>query len=545
MAWETSDFSNLKINDIIYSHIHNPKKVLNFYDGHQITASYNIKEIHDEVQIKKKILKSSLQAQELVFLSWEFDFDFVTLFLALLEIEVVPVPLLSDQNIASEKFIPYLLECKNKTGIPKIIAPEKYKETLVSNGFEVVILKKEKDFFNSRNNPQVPKLIHAIGKQKNAYIHLGLTEFGFQPEALIFSHQSILKSILKIKSEFHLGEEQKILNAFSSRDDFFIFASVLLPLIVGMETHYFQFRLASLNSNRWLEQSSILKAEIWFANPEFYARLLDFKDEGLRKDINLKNIRHCLCASQNLDPDLADHLNYEFKNMGLSEEAFKVFYSPMVNHFISGFTRQRVNIEKLNNKKIPSLGTAVKGNFYRVVDENNYILGEDQEGFISIRSNTFVPVIYNFETKSEQFLDEQTWYRTNDIGFINQGELYRTGWEESKILFQNSLWTKAALKDKAQKVCGSIKEVKDIQVQSLSGRKGQEEIYLIIVMGFSLKWFSPFLKMKLTNRLVEKLKIKKENLIFISHKKIPLTLEGRLKPLTFKRQITDYLKAKS
>lgn len=544
MAWETSDFSNLKINDIIYSHIHNPKKVLNFNDGHKLTASYSIKEIHDEVQIKKKILKSSLQAQELVFLSWEFDFEFVTLFLALLEIEIVPVPLLSDQNIVSEKFIPYLLECKNKTGISKIIAPEKYKETLVSNGFEVVILKKEKDFFNSRNNPQIPKLIHTIGKQKNAYIHLGLTEFGFQAEALIFSHQSILKSILKIKSELHLGEEQKILNTFSPRDEFFIFASILLPMLVGMETHHFLFKSASLNTNKWLAKSSDLQAEIWFANADFYAHLLDFKEEDLATDISLKNIRHCLCSPQNLDPDLAEHISYEFKKLGLSEEAFKVFYSPMVNHFISGFTRQKVNIEKLNNKKIPSLGTTVKGNFYRVVDENNYILGEDQEGFIAIKSNTFVPAIYNFETKSEQLLDEQTWYRTNDIGFINQGELYRTGWDESKILFQNTIWTKAALKDKAQKICGSIKEVKDIQVQSLSGKRGQEEIYLIIIMAFSVKWFSPFLKMKLTNKLVEKLKIKKENIIFISHKKIPLTLEGRLKPLTFKRQIADYLKAK-
>lgn len=544
MAWETSDFSNLKINDIIYSHIHNPKKVLNFYDGHERKSSYSVKEIHDEVQIKKQILKSSLQANELVFLSWQFDFGFVTLFLALLEIEVVPVPLLSDQNIANEKFIPYLIECKKKTGISKIISPEKYKENLVANGFEIVILKKEKDFLNSKNNPQVPRLIHSLGKQKNSYIHLGLTEFGFLPEVFIFSHQSILKSILKIKSELHLSEDQKVLNSFSDRDDFFIFASLLLPLIIGMESHYFSFKSSLVNTYKWLEKSSDLQAELWFAGADFYVRLLDFKEGHLRTDISLQNIKHCLCSPQGLDPDLADHVNYEFKKIGLSEEAFKVFYSPMVNHFISSFTRNKVNIEKWHNKKISSLGVAVKGNFYRVVDENNYILGEDQEGFIAIKSNTFAPVIYNFETKAEQFLDEQTWFRTNDIGFMHGGELYRTGGDESKILFQNCFWTKSALRDKAQKICSSIKEVKDIQVQSLRGKKGQEEIYLIIVMGFSFKWFSLFLKRKLVYKLVEKLKIKKEHIIFVSYKEIPLTLDGRLKPLSFKQLIVDHLSLK-
>lgn len=543
MTWETSDFANLKITDILFSHIHNPKKILNFYEGDVLQASYSVKDIHDEVQLKKKILKSSLQSNEMVFLSWGFDFEYVTLFLALLEIEVIPVPLLSDQNFSNERYITYLIEYKNKTGISKIVAPEKHKESLVSNGFEVVILKKEKDFFNSRNNPQMPRLIHSVGKQKNAFMHLGTIDFGFHAEAFIFSHQSILKSILKIKSELHLGEEQKILNVFSPKEDFFVFVGFLLPLIVGMEIHHFSFEKTQFNAAKWLALISTFRAEIWFGPAEFYKQLLDLKLEQAG-EINLKCVKHCLCSANNLDPDLADHFNYEFKKKGLSEEAFKIFYSPIVNHFITGFTRQKVNIEKLNNKKIPSLGAPVKGNFYRIVDENNYVLGEDQEGFICIKSNTFVPTIYNFDSKSEQQLDEQTWYRTNDIGFLNKGELFRTGWDEHRIAFQKNLWTKSALKERIQKIFGAVSEVKDIEIQSLSGKRGQEEIYIILVMRFSLKWFGPFLKRKFINKLSDKLKIKKENIIFISERKMPLTLEGRLKPLTFKRQIIEKIKSK-
>lgn len=541
MSWEAADFSHLKINDIIYSHIHNPKKILNFYKQGELENSYTIKDIHDEIQAKKKVLKSSLHVQELVFISWEFGYEFITLFLALLEIEVIPVPVLSIKELEGDGYINYLTEFKNKTGISKIIVPKKFKEELVINGFEVVILETEKDFFNSRNNPQKPFLYQSEKSRKIAHIQFPLLDRGYDLNSVIFSHESILKSVLKLKEELLLSEDQKCLSVVDYRDDFFIIAMIIMPLIIGMEQHFYSCEGDNFNAEKWLRKSSQINAHNWIANAKVYEKLAKLSELTRSEEINLSSLRISLCAPRNLNLELYDTLKYELNKYSWNEESFKTFYSPLCNHFITSVTQQKFHYDKINNRKIPCLGRPLKGSYFRVVDENNYPLGEDQEGYISIKSNTFALSILNFEKRTEVFFDEHVWYRTDDIGFLSHGELFVTGHSGLMVSFKDKLLSKTHLIKKLEDIVFDYSEVKRILLESVINKKGLEDVFVILVIDFNFRWFLPFWKKKLSSKINEKLKIKKENIVFINSRKLPLTTEGKIKPLSLKRDLMQII----
>lgn len=541
MTWEAADFSHLKINDIIYSHIHNSKKILNFYKGGELTQSYSIKEIHDEIQNKKRILKSSLHTKELVFISWEFSYEFITLFLALLEIEVIPVPVLSIKELEGDGYINYLTEFKNKTGISKIIVPKKFKEELVINGFEVVILEAEKDFFNSRNNPQKPFIYQSEKSHKVAHIQLPLLDRGYDLNGLVFTHEGILKSILKLKEELLLSEDQKCLSVVDYRDEFFVISTILMPLIIGMEQHFYFYEGETFNAENWLRKSSQINVNHWMANSKIYEHLTKIGEHIKSEEVNLSSVKISLCSPRNLNLEIYDTLKYELKKYSWNEEGFKTFYSPLCNHFVTSVTPKEFYYDKINNRKIPCLGRPIKGNYFRVVDENNYPLGEDQEGYISIKSNTFALSRLNFEKKTEVFFDEHMWSRTDDIGYVSNGELFITGHTGSIVSFKDKLLSKAHLVKKLEDIVFNYSEVKQVLLENIINRKGLEEVYVVLVIDFNLRWFLPFWKQKLSTRINEKLKIKKENIIFINSRKLPLTTEGKIKPLSLKRNLMQII----
>lgn len=541
MSWSSADISHLKINDIIYSHIHNQKKVLNFYDNYTLVKSYSVKELYDEVQKQKSIFLKYLTKGEVVFTSWPLSFEFIVYFLALLEIEVIPAPILAKKDFNNlAEYMAYLIELKKNSGVMKVLAPLELRDELVSQGFEVVQYEEHKNISQSKNNPQKPYIFNSSEYPSTAYLQFPLHGRGVNAKAVIFSHQKLIKNIVQIKESLLIDENLKSLSQSNLSDDLGLLAGIILPLCVGYEQHFIEKSSFYKSPKDFLKLTEKLKINLWFAPTEMYQVLSDV--EFAEKDfLDLSSLENCLCGIEPIAIDVYENFKAIFSKYKWKEKTFISFYAPKVNNILAGFLKNHKDLNYLvkDGKKIASLGEPLPGIHYRIVDENNYPLGEEQEGLICIKSNMFASGILNSNISSEVKLSELTWFNTKDVGFICNGELYLTGRCSDRLFTEGKWFSVADLEARMSQFLKNEKWISGVHVLGIDNKKNQDDIYVILESTFSFRWFFPLQSKKIKNKLSEKFSISSQNIIFFSKKKLPYSTQGIMKKFVLRRELKN------
>ncbi len=83
--------------------------------------------------------------------------------------------------------------------------------------------------------------------------------------------------------------------------------------------------------------------------------------------------------------------------------------------------------EELNPLQFVSVGRALPEHETRIVDENDQPLGERTEGHIQFRGASAMEGYYRNAEATSAVRTADGWYRTGDLGYIAEGELYITG----------------------------------------------------------------------------------------------------------------------
>jgi fatty-acyl-CoA synthase len=539
MSWSSADISHLKINDIIYSHIHKQKKVLNFYDNYNLDKGYSIKELYDQVQMQKSIFLKYLTKGEVIFISWPLSFEFIVYFLALLEIEVIPAPILAKENFSNlSEYMAYLIELKKNSGVMKVLAPLELRDELVSQGFEVVQYEEHKNMSQSKNNPQKPYIFNSSEYPRTAYLQFPLHSRGVNAKAVIYSHQKLIKNIVQIKESLLIDENLKSLSQTNLCDDLGLLAGIILPLCVGYEQHFIEKTSFYKAPKDFLKLTEKLKINLWFASAEMYEALS--RIEFTEKDkIDLSNLEICLCGVEPVAIHIYENFKAVFSKYRWKEKTFIPFYSPKANNILAGALNNHKDLNYIvrDGKKIASLGQPFPGVHYRIVDENNYPLGEEQEGLICIKSNMFASGVLNSNISSEAKLSELSWFNTKDVGFISNGELYLTGRCSDKLFTEGKWYSVADLEARMAQFLKNEKWISGVHILGIDNKKNQDDIYVVLESTFSFRWFFSLQSKKIKNRISEKFSVSPQNIIFSSKKKLPYSAQGVLKKFVLRREL--------
>ncbi|XP_017060824.1 4-coumarate--CoA ligase 1-like [Drosophila ficusphila] len=112
-------------------------------------------------------------------------------------------------------------------------------------------------------------------------------------------------------------------------------------------------------------------------------------------------------------------------------------------HFAYGFTEigSMASINYHFDEKPNSVGRLVSGMKLKVISEKGESLGPDEVGELCIRNDQFWSGYYNNPEESHQIRDQQMWFHTGDLGYVDDdGFIYIVERQKDMLKYQNIMY---------------------------------------------------------------------------------------------------------
>jgi acyl-CoA synthetase (AMP-forming)/AMP-acid ligase II len=227
--------------------------------------------------------------------------------------------------------------------------------------------------------------------------------------------------------------------------DMGLVAATLMPFVLGMP-------ISLIDSLHWLEEPSTY-LELLTSRPNSFSWLPNFafpflaQRGSLADASDLRGVRAIINCSEPCKAGAMDRFRTRFRAHGLPETAVQVCYAMAEYVFavtqtdMSGLpnvlsvdaetfdTQHRAVSAADWSRRFVSVGKPIPNTEIRIADGAS----EGTVGDIFVRGSSLCSGYFrNLEATQKKFVDG--WYRTGDVGFIRDGELYITGREDDIII---------------------------------------------------------------------------------------------------------------
>jgi fengycin family lipopeptide synthetase D len=181
-----------------------------------------------------------------------------------------------------------------------------------------------------------------------------------------------------------------------------------------------------------------------------------------------------------------------------------------------------VSDSKIKSVTIVSVGKVLKNCEVRIVDENNLPLEDGKVGHIQIKGEN-VSIGYLYFDKKDYFVDN--WFKTGDMGFIIDEELFVTGRYKDIIFLNGQNFYASDLENIAQQVEGVIEG--KVFICGVHDEKSEMETPLLFLSGFEInKSIGIFIRISKLIRSVTGIDIK--TFVLLRSNQIPKTTSGKI-----------------
>jgi fatty-acyl-CoA synthase len=263
------------------------------------------------------------------------------------------------------------------------------------------------------------------------------------------STKALLNQVHAYGEFVHYAPGDAVVSWLPHYHDMGLIACILMPFVLGVPVYMmspFEWVMHPQSLPDWLTR--VAGTHVWLPNFALghLARSCADDDPG-RYD--LSGVRHLVCCSEPVLKATVDEFVTTFSGSGISPDRFQNCYAMAENTFAMTSTRQgpirflTVDQELFRKehrirpsgegRAVASAGVPLSNIRIEIRSDAGEPLPEDHVGEILIRSDCMLDSYHNnWEETQRAMMDG--WFRTGDLGFFHEGELYVTGRSKEMLI---------------------------------------------------------------------------------------------------------------
>jgi acyl-CoA synthetase (AMP-forming)/AMP-acid ligase II len=265
-------------------------------------------------------------------------------------------------------------------------------------------------------------------------------------KGVALSHTAVFNQLESYQKAIHLNEDDVIVSWLPLYHDMGLIASFLMPILAGVP-------FVLMSPFDWVRAPHKLMLAIseyhgtlcWLPNFAYNFCAKKIRPSDL-EGIDLSSMRAVINCSEPMRYE--SHMMFldRFKEYGLKDSALATSYAMAENVFAvtqGGIkklvTYDRIDLEKFQHKKIAipasedtlavvmvSGGPVIENSEVKIVSDKGIELPERHLGEILVKSNCMLTEYYLRPEETAKTLVDG-WFKTGDLGYLAEGELYISG----------------------------------------------------------------------------------------------------------------------
>lgn len=195
---------------------------------------------------------------------------------------------------------------------------------------------------------------------------------------------------------------------------------------------------------------------------------------------SLSNLKALVVGSEVISEQTLNRFVAKFKPFGLSENCIRPTYGLTEAGLAVSSSKlgEPLSIYDNNGVKIVGNGRALPNYEIKIIDNDGNIVEEGQSGEICISSDA-VTIGYLMNNNSDSF--ENGWFKTGDIGFIINGELYISGRKKDMIIIRGHNYMISDLEKEMFESLNIEQSIAALSSRSSENMK-QEQLYMFVAI---------------------------------------------------------------
>lgn len=272
-------------------------------------------------------------------------------------------------------------------------------------------------------------------------------------KGVALTHQAVLNQLESYSKAINLTSKDIIVSWLPLYHDMGLIASFLMPVLSGVP-------LVLMSPFDWVRAPHRLFRAVsdfkgtlcWLPNFAYNFCAKKIREEDLR-GVDLLSLRAVINCSEPMRYNSHQMFVERFKSYGLNESALATCYAMAENVFavtqdgiekpvsideidLEIFQKEkvaRISSSDRQSIKMVSAGKPIAENWIRIIDEKGKDLPDRHLGEIIIQSNCMLTEYYLRKGETQSSLLDG-WFKTGDLGYITDGELYISGRKKDLII---------------------------------------------------------------------------------------------------------------
>lgn len=291
-------------------------------------------------------------------------------------------------------------------------------------------------------------------------------------KGIALSHRAIVNHHRSYAGRLEMTTGDLIVSWLPLYHDMGFVACFLLPLLGGM-------RVVELSPFDWVSHPSRLLSLIhqeggtlcWLPNFAYAFMAQSIEPRDLPDGLDVRSIRAWINCSEPVSHASEQAFLTAFAEIGVRETQFTASYAMAENVFavtqslpgrrkvfradrdalLSGSLLEAARAE---GRIVVSNGTPVEGTEVRILDAADQPMAAGQIGQIAIKGHTLFSGYYRRDDLTAAAMTAEGWYRTGDLGFVHDDELFVTGRQKDLIVVQGRKYYPADIEEIVSRVDG-------------------------------------------------------------------------------------------
>lgn len=430
--------------------------LLNSTDINLIDAQLTYHELIQSAYNLANIIKKQAEPCERVILCYPTGIDFIIAFYACLLAKVVAVAVIVPSNLGLvKKFAAIYEDCKARL----ILTDRKTKSQYLDSAYLVAhsggaplfpiapIMATDEQFLDS---PVDLSCLSSLEVNLDDLAFLQYTSGSTaNPKGVMISHGNLINNIVDIAHAFNSKKEAIGLNWLPLTHDMGLIGSFLHSIHIGAELYLMSPLSFIRRPMTWLQALSKYRANVTGC-PNFGLKMcIDHLSEDNVKALDLSQLHYIIVGSEPISFDVVSDFMNSLARAGLSRKAIAPAYG-LAESTVMVSTRQGVNALTVNylalNNNLVSVVNRTNqdaitlvscGRPYQTVqifsEKTKTRCAENEVGEIWLHGKSIAQGYWSQGAESQLDFeatlanDKRLFFRTGDIGFLHQGELYVVG----------------------------------------------------------------------------------------------------------------------
>jgi fatty-acyl-CoA synthase len=308
-------------------------------------------------------------------------------------------------------------------------------------------------FFKNTSQTPPRRPLSYLSNEQIAYLQYTSGTTGLQ-KGVRLSHRAILNCVSAFARAMELSPDDVVVNWLPLYHDYGLFAGMIMGLLTGIP-------VVLMSPFKWVRKPESLLAAIhrhrgtlsWMPNSAYSHTTANARPERLA-GLDLSSLRCLGCAAEPIMFRTQELFLERFAPYGFKEAALMTGYGMAENSLaitVSPNARRApvdwVDGEALvsegqarpgrpgapRHRPMVSSGSPVEGVELRIVDKAGHPLAERGVGEIVIRSESMFSGYHRRPDLTEAAV-RQGWFRTGDMGYVAEGQLYVCGRKKDLII---------------------------------------------------------------------------------------------------------------